>query len=209
MTGGVNFHESEIKMENCNFWGSRSEDILNIIRTKFNLVEVNFSNAFSDALDVDFSHGTIIGGQFTNIGEEGGGDAIDISGSDVRVSGTRILNVEDTQSPIAGLIVHRGTVAQGDLSLGDPVTAQVDPNRRIDAARNHSGTHLLHASLRSVLGPHVRQAGSLVAPDRLRFDYSHVSPLAREELLEIQSLANQKVREDLNVSTHETILART
>ncbi|MCZ6866035.1 MAG: alanine--tRNA ligase [Chloroflexi bacterium] len=118
-----------------------------------------------------------------------------------------IFNVQDTQSPIAGLIVHRGSVAQGDISLGDTVTAQVDPTRRIDTARNHSGTHLLHASLRSVLGPHVRQAGSLVAPDRLRFDYSHVSPLAREELQEIQSLANQKVREDLKVSTRETTYA--
>ena len=132
--------------------------------------------------------------------EAGGqvGDAGIITGPDGRV------RVEDTQSPVAGLIVHRGVVEEGDISLGDPVEAKVDPDRRLDTARNHSGTHLLHASLRQVLGPHVRQAGSLVAPERLRFDYSHISPLSREELLEIQALANQKVRDNLTVKTQES-----
>jgi alanyl-tRNA synthetase len=118
-----------------------------------------------------------------------------------------VVRVEDTQSPVAGLIVHRGVVEQGDISLGEPVTAQVDITRRADAARNHSGTHLLHAALRSVLGPHVRQAGSLVAPERLRFDFSHVSPLSPDEQLRIQQLANEKIRENLGVSTHETSYA--
>ena len=118
-----------------------------------------------------------------------------------------LFRVEDTQSPVAGLIVHLGIVEQGDISLGDAVQAQVDVNHRGDAARNHSGTHLLHAALRSVLGPHVRQAGSYVAPDRLRFDFSHVSPLSRDEQLSVQSLANQKVRENLGVTTHETSYA--
>ena len=92
------------------------------------------------------------------------------------------MRVEDTQSLVAGLVVHRGEVQQGDISLGEAVSAQVDPAHRVDATRNHSGTHLLHASLRAVLGPHVRQAGSFVAPDRLRFDFSHVSPLSAEEV---------------------------
>ena len=132
--------------------------------------------------------------------EAGGqvGDIGTITGPSGRV------HVEDTQSPIARLIVHAGVVEEGDISLGDPVEAQVEPARRMDTARNHSGTHLLHASLRLVLGPHVRQAGSLVAPDRLRFDYSHVSPLSREELLEIQGLVNRKVRDNLTVSTRES-----
>ena len=132
--------------------------------------------------------------------EAGGqvGDIGTITGPNGRV------RVEDTQSPIAGLIVHSGVVEEGDISLGDPVEARVDPARRMDTARNHSGTHLLHASLRQVLGPHVRQAGSLVAPDRLRFDYSHVSPLSRDELLEIQGLVNRKVRDNLTVSTRES-----
>ena len=117
------------------------------------------------------------------------------------------VRVEDTQSPVAGLIVHKGVVQTGDISLGDHVVAQVDVNRRLDAARNHSGTHLLHASLRSVLGPHVRQAGSLVSPDRFRFDFSHVGPLSPDEQLSVQNLANGKVRENMEVSTQESTYA--
>jgi alanyl-tRNA synthetase len=118
-----------------------------------------------------------------------------------------VVRVEDTRSPVAGLIVHQGVVEQGEISLGEPVKAQVDITRRTDAARNHSGTHLLHAALRSVLGPHVRQAGSLVAPDRLRFDFSHVSPLSPDEQLSVQGLTNEKIRANLGVSTHETSYA--
>ena len=117
------------------------------------------------------------------------------------------MRVEDTQSPVAGLVVHRGVVERGDISLGEAVTARVDINRRLDAARNHSGTHLLHAALRSVLGAHVRQAGSLVSTERLRFDFSHVSALSPEEQLSIQNLANGKIRENLAVSTDESTYA--
>ena len=112
--------------------------------------------------------------------------------------------VEDTQSPVAGLIVHRGAVAEGDIALGDNVTAQVDAERRRDASRNHSGTHLLHAALRSVLGSHVRQAGSLCAPGRLRFDFNHMGALTAEELLAAQSLANRQIRANLAVTARET-----
>ena len=115
-----------------------------------------------------------------------------------------VVKVEDTQSPVAALIVHKGVVQQGDISLGQAVSAQVDPAHRLDATRNHSGTHLLHASLRAVLGPHVRQAGSLVAPERLRFDFSHVSPLSADEVVSVQSLANERIRENLVISAHET-----
>ena len=115
-----------------------------------------------------------------------------------------VVDVEDTQSPVARLIVQRGTVKQGEISVGDVVTASVEVARRLDSSRNHSGTHILHAALRSVLGAHVRQAGSFVAPERLRFDFSHVSALTRDELLSIHSLANDKVRGNLTVSSHET-----
>ena len=118
-----------------------------------------------------------------------------------------VMRVEDTQSPVAGLVVHRGVVERGDISLGEAVTARVDINRRLDAARNHSGTHLLHAALRSVLGAHVRQAGSLVSTERLRFDFSHVSALSPGEQLSIQNLANGKIRENLAVSTDESTYA--
>ena len=118
-----------------------------------------------------------------------------------------VMRVEDTQSPVAGLVVHRGVVERGDISLGEAVTARVDINRRLDAARNHSGTHLLHAALRTVLGAHVRQAGSLVSTERLRFDFSHVSALSPGEQLSIQNLANGKIRENLAVSTDESTYA--
>ena len=118
-----------------------------------------------------------------------------------------VVRIEDTQSPVAGLTVHHGVVERGDFSLGEAVTAKVEVSHRLDSARNHSGTHLLHAALRSVLGPHVRQAGSMVTPDRLRFDFSHVSALSPKEQLSVQGLANEKVRENLRVSTHETSYA--
>ena len=135
---------------------------------------------------------------------EGGGQVGDrgvITGPNGRV------NVEDTQSPVAGLIVHRGKVAEGDIALGDTVTGQVEAERRLDASRNHSGTHLLHAALRSVLGPHVRQAGSLCDTGRLRFDFNHVGAMTPDEQLSVQSLANSKIRENLAVTAHETTYA--
>ena len=119
-------------------------------------------------------------------------------------AGDSVLQVEDTQSPIAGLIVHRCRVTAGSFTTGDGVDAHVDVRRRDSIARNHTATHLLHATLRRVLGFHVRQHGSLVAPDRLRFDFTHVSPLTQEELLEVQRLANEKIRENVAVDWHET-----
>ena len=117
------------------------------------------------------------------------------------------LQVLDTYSPIAGLIIHKCIVSKGDIEFGDKVSCHVDVVNRTNAARNHSATHLLHASLRSVLGPHVRQAGSHVSSDRLRFDFSHVSSLTHEEQISVQTLANEKIRDNLNVRTHETSYA--
>ncbi len=115
-----------------------------------------------------------------------------------------VIHVEDTQAPFAGLTVHRCRVAVGSFTLGDAVDARVDAQRRESIACNHTATHLLHATLRQVLGSHVRQHGSLVAPDRLRFDFTHVSPLTNEELREIQLLANEKIRENVSVDWRET-----
>ena len=118
-----------------------------------------------------------------------------------------LFRVEDTQSPVAGLTVQKGVVEEGHIAVGDPVACAVDTARRMDSSRNHSGTHILHAALRATLGPHVRQAGSLVAPERLRFDFSHVGRLSGEELLAVQSLSNENVRANLLVSAHETSYA--
>ena len=121
-------------------------------------------------------------------------------------SGT--LDVTDTQSPALDIIVHRGVVSQGELRVGDTVSASVDPVRRMDVARNHTATHMLHAALRQVLGTHVRQAGSHVGPDRLRFDFSHVQALTPDELRQVEALVNDKIRQDLPVDVHETTYTR-
>jgi len=109
--------------------------------------------------------------------------------------------VTDTQTPVEGLIVHKGTVVTGTLRVGDRVTAGVDVGRRKATARNHTATHLLHAVLREVLGEHVKQAGSLVAPDRLRFDFTHFAPLTPRDLELIEERVNETIRDDFRVAT--------
>ena len=114
------------------------------------------------------------------------------------------IRVEDAQSPVTGVVVHRGRVVKGTAAKGDEVVATVDSERRLDAARNHTATHLLHAALRAVLGSHVRQAGSLVAPDRLRFDFTHVSPMTPEETRKVEALVNERIRANVPVRKRET-----
>ena len=131
---------------------------------------------------------------------EGGGqvgDAGRISGAEGRI------DIHDTQEGMPGLIVHFGKVTQGRVAVGDTVDANVDAVRRQDTARNHTATHLLHAALRQVLGAHVRQAGSLVAPDRLRFDFSHVKAVTDEELEQVQWLVNERIRQNAEVHQDE------
>ena len=135
---------------------------------------------------------------------EGGGqvgDAGILTGPDGSVE------VRDTQAVMPDVIVHFGKVSAGVVRLGDTVDAQVDPVRRQDTARNHTATHMLHAALREVLGAHVRQAGSLVAPDRLRFDFSHVQPVTQAELWQVQLLVNEKIRANASVRRDEDTYA--
>lgn len=108
--------------------------------------------------------------------------------------------VLDTQSKAGGIVVHRARVS-GQMRPGDQVRAVVDSARRADLRRNHTGTHLLHSALRQVLGDHVHQQGSLVAPGRLRFDFSHHSRVLPEELNEIMNMANADVISDAAVHT--------
>ena len=132
---------------------------------------------------------------------EGGGQA----GDGGEIAGERgVIQVEDTQRPVGDLIVHSGRVREVVMELGELVEARVDRERRLSAARNHTATHLLHAALREVLGTHVRQAGSLVAPDRLRLDFTSVAPMSREEMERVERLVNGKIREDLQVRKRET-----
>ena len=133
-------------------------------------------------------------------GEMGGqvGDSGEIRGARGRIS------VRQTIRPLPDLIVHQGKVAQGHIAVSDSVVAEVDVNRRLDIARNHTATHLLQAALRAVLGQHVRQSGSLVTPDRFRFDFNHLEAVGKPRLLEIQRLVNEKIREDLAVTASVT-----
>lgn len=101
--------------------------------------------------------------------------------------------IDNTRRPLPGLVVHSGKVSSGTVQVGDPAYAVIDSERRWDIMRNHTGTHLLHAELRAQLGTHVRQRGSLVAPDRLRFDFSHDQPLTAAQLAAIEEATNAAI----------------
>jgi alanyl-tRNA synthetase len=109
--------------------------------------------------------------------------------------------VTDTTSPLPGLHVHQVRVTHGGLERGMVVRAEVDAERRAGAMRHHTGTHLLHAALRETLGPHVKQAGSLVAPDRLRFDFSHYAPVGPRELRHTENRVNAEILRDSRVGS--------
>jgi len=131
---------------------------------------------------------------------EGGGQVGD--GGTIGNSECEIA-VHDTKEVIPGLIVHYGILSKGIISIGDTVQSHVDPIRRDDTARNHTATHMLHAALRHVLGPHVRQAGSLVTASRLRFDFSHIKAVTPEEMWQVQFLVNEKIRHNAEISRSE------
>ena len=114
-----------------------------------------------------------------------------------------LVEITDTQHPTPQLTAHRGRVKKGRIQAGDKVQLKVDSRHRQRTMLNHSATHILHAVLRKELGQHVRQAGSLVAPDRLRFDFNHTGSIPDEKLALIETRVNQHIREDADVSTRE------
>lgn len=123
------------------------------------------------------------------------GDSGEIRGNQGKVA------IVDTTRPLAELIVHHGRVVEGVLGVGAAVVAEVDKERRLDIARNHTATHLLQAALRQVLGGHVQQRGSLVAPERLRFDFSHLGSITEEQLREVEGMVNERIRQNLVVAS--------
>jgi alanyl-tRNA synthetase len=115
-----------------------------------------------------------------------------------------VIEINDARRPLPDLIVHRGLIKEGTLKLGDEVILSVDEGSRGRTAANHTATHLLHSALREILGDHVKQAGSLVEPHRLRFDFTHFSPLTEEELVRVEDLVNRRIRQNIGVDIQET-----
>ncbi|MEQ1644172.1 MAG: alanine--tRNA ligase, partial [Pyrinomonadaceae bacterium] len=152
--------------------------------------------------------------QIDQLGEGGqGGIVLDQtpfyaeSGGQVGDSGKLIAaeagaTVYDTYSPVAGLIIHKVTVDKGSVKVGDVLTASVDVQKRDSTRRNHTATHLVHAALKEVLGTHVKQAGSVVASNYLRFDFTHYQPMTAAELAEVEDLVNLYVLQNEPVATN-------
>ncbi|HXX19418.1 MAG TPA: alanine--tRNA ligase [Candidatus Acidoferrum sp.] len=136
----------------------------------------------------------------TSIYSESGGQVADTGGLYDNSESLEVAEVRGAYYPVTGLIAHR-VVAKEDLRVGDRVSTVADPERRARNMRNHTATHLMHAALRNTLGTHVKQAGSLVAPDRLRFDFSHFAAVDAGELFEIEQQVNEEIRKDLEIRT--------
>ena len=141
----------------------------------------------------------IVTGNTPFYGEAGGqvGDVGAITGPDGEIT------VTDTTKDPTGLIIHKGEVRSGIIRTGDNVSLSVDGGARAATARNHTATHILQSVLHSVLGDHIKQAGSRVAPDRFRFDFTHFSQVTPAELEQIESLVNARIRENQTVATEE------
>ena len=136
----------------------------------------------------------------TSIYSESGGQVADTGGLYDNSESLELAEVLGAYYPVTGLIAHR-VVARDDLHMGDRVTTIADAERRARNMRNHTATHLMHAALRNLLGTHVKQAGSLVAPDHLRFDFAHFAAVDPGELAEIEQQVNEEIRKDLEIRT--------
>jgi alanyl-tRNA synthetase len=129
---------------------------------------------------------------------EGGGQVGD---QGVLVGPEGRIEITETVRPLPTVFVHKGKVQGGRVREGDRLQAQVRANTRQDAARNHTATHLVHAALRDLLGPHVKQYGSLVAPNRLRFDFAHFKALSGKDIDEVEAIVNDQIRRNEQVRT--------
>jgi alanyl-tRNA synthetase len=136
---------------------------------------------------------------------ESGGQVAD-TGSIFSINNDFQIEIIGTRRPAAGLIVHSGVVTKGTVKVGEKVSVVVDAQRRLDIMRNHTATHLLHAELHKVLGKHARQAGSLVAPDRLRFDFTHPDALTSDQLENIERGVNEAILENHHLNIKQKSL---
>ena len=136
----------------------------------------------------------------SSIYSESGGQVADTGNFFDSSESLEVAEVKGAYYPVTGLIAHR-VVAKEDLRVGDRVATVADPERRARNMRNHTATHLMNAALRNILGTHVKQSGSLVAPDHLRFDFSHFAAVDPSELTEIEQQVNEEIRKDLEIRT--------
>src|SRR6266571_437749 len=141
----------------------------------------------------------------TVIYAEAGGQVTDTGAFYDNSESQHLADVTGAYYPVSGLIAHK-VVAKETLRVGDHVAVIADAARRDLIKRNHTGTHLVHAELRSILGTHVKQSGSLNAPDRLRFDFSHFAQVEPEELRDIEDQVNEQVRQNAEIETSVTSL---
>jgi alanyl-tRNA synthetase len=185
----ITIHPKSMKTE---FVGSQSlkhkSTILDVVVNNKSVEEVTEGQEASLILEATPFYGEM-GGQVGDTGE-------------IRSDSGRFLVTNTIRVP-PDIIVHQGRVTEGSLAVGDEVEAEVDRERRLDIARNHTATHLLQLALRQVLGKHVQQRGSLVAPDRLRFDFSHLTALTKKEIQEIDHIVNDKIRQNLTVYSEQ------
>ncbi len=175
---------------------------------------------YSDTQSESTILGIVAGGSFVqmlNAGEEGM-ILLDKTpfyaekGGQIGDTGTLVhhqahFTVTACRAPYPDAVVHIGTLDKGVLLVGEPVTARVDSKRRSLIEAHHTATHLLHWALQQVLGPHIKQAGSLVEPGRLRFDFNHHKPLSPQEIRAVEDLVNEKIRENSSVSAYELSFA--
>jgi alanyl-tRNA synthetase len=141
----------------------------------------------------------------TTVYAESGGQMADIGGFYDNTNSQLLAEVTGAYYPVAGLVAHK-VIAKETLQVGDRVCVDVDTERHARIIRNHSGTHLVHAALRNILGTHVKQAGSLNAPERLRFDFSHFAHVDPEELRDIEQQVNDEIRHNTQIETNITSL---
>ncbi len=181
----------------CNFIGyqdlSASAKILSLIKEGIEAKTAVAGETVELVLDVTPCYSEA-GGQVT--------DYAKITAEDLEI------DVQEVFKPVEGVYVHRGRIVKGQTDVGQKVNVQVDIERRRAIARNHSATHLLHKALKVVLGEHVNQAGSLVEPERLRFDFSHYTAVTKEELLRIEELVNDAILSNFPVQVQEMSLEK-
>ena len=119
----------------------------------------------------------------------------------IRLAGGGVVEVHDVQAPIRGLSVHRGTLTEGGMTVGEKAYAEIDGERRLAIARAHTATHMVYAGLRNVVSKDATQAGSENSPSRLRFDFRHGAALDGSQINDIEALVNEKLAQDLAVTT--------